>query len=266
MRSFYFALIRNKDHVIFILALIAALFILFSNDSQEITDIRLKVNQLLEFTQIPSVWLQSKVSLQEENSLLREKNIQLKFLLDSMMNQEVENQQLRKMLDFRRKSTNRLLPANIHGKGITSNLSSFSIDVGLEDGVSVNDPVVIPEGVVGKTLIVGEHSSLVQLISDPNFFLSVRVVPDGSVGILSWLDNNRCEVREIPRSAVIKIGDLVYTSAHSDIYPENLPVGKVIAIYDERGSFQKRLTVELFYNVGTLQYAFVIIHEPDEQE
>ena len=119
--------------------------------------------------------------------------------------------------------------------------------------------MVISEGVVGKTVLVGEHSSIVQLISDPDFRLSVRVVPYGAIGILSWSGNNKCDVREVPKSARISIGDLVYTSSYSDIYPPNLPVGKVTAIYDERGSFQKRLTVETFVNIGTLQYVFVII-------
>ncbi|MCK5331709.1 MAG: rod shape-determining protein MreC [Candidatus Marinimicrobia bacterium] len=259
MRSFYFVILRRKDHLTFIIAVALSIIILFSGTTSEIQDLRIKVNSFFSFTRFPMIWMESKRALESQNSELREKNIQLKLLLESMRHLEEENQQIRALLDFQRESYFTLVPATIHGKGITTTLSSFTIDVGYQDGIDINDPVVISEGVVGKTVLVGEHSSIVQLISDPDFRLSVRVVPYGAIGILSWSGNNKCDVREVPKSARISIGDLVYTSSYSDIYPPNLPVGKVTAIYDERGSFQKRLTVETFVNIGTLQYVFVII-------
>ena len=259
MRSLYFVILRRKDHLTFIIAVALSIIILFSGTTSEIQDLRIKVNRFFSFARIPIIWMESKRALEGQNSELREKNIQLKLLLESMRHLEEENQQLRTLLDFQRESYFTLVPATMHGKGITTTLSSFTIDVGYQDGIDINDPVVISEGVVGKTVLVGEHSSIVQLISDPDFRLSVRVVPYGAIGILSWSGNNNCDVREVPKSARISIGDLVYTSTYSDIYPPNLPVGKVTAIYDERGSFQKRLTVETFVNIGTLQYVFVII-------
>ncbi|NQT96714.1 MAG: rod shape-determining protein MreC [Candidatus Marinimicrobia bacterium] len=259
MRSLYFVILRRKDHLTFIIAVVLSTIILFSGTTSEIQNLRIKVNRFFSFTRFPIIWMESKRALEGQNSELRERNIQLKLLLESMRHLEEENQQIRALLDFQRESHFTLVPATIHGKGITTTLSSFTIDVGYQDGIDINDPVVISEGVVGKTVLVGEHSSIVQLISDPDFRLSVRVVPYGAVGILSWSGNNKCDVREVPKSARINIGDLVYTSSYSDIYPPKLPVGKVTAIYDERGSFQKRLTVETFYNIGTLQYVFVII-------
>ena len=50
-----------------------------------------------------------------------------------------------------------------------------------------------PEGIIGKTVQVGEKSSsLVQSISDNNFRLSVRIMPSGAVGILRWHSNSMC--------------------------------------------------------------------------
>ncbi len=264
MRWLYFALHKNKDHVLFILLLVLSVTILFSGHSLEINQLRIRVGEFFSFTELPSTWLSSKRILSAENSRLREKNMQLKLLLESVLNLESENQQLRSLLEFKKKVGWTLVPASVHGKGVATTVTSFKIDVGRQDGVQVNNPVVIGDGVVGKTYLVGETTSLVQLISDPDFRLSVKINPSGAVGILSWLESNRCEIKEIPKSASIKIGDLVYTSNYSDIYPPNLPVGKVVAIYDERGSFQKRLTLETFFNIGTLQYVFVIID--DERE
>ncbi len=264
MRSLYFAILRQKDHVIFIFAVIISVSVLFSDDSPAIKMLRQQVNEMLSFTRLPEVWLETKRSLTRENSELRNQNMQLKMLLDEVLHLEVENQELRTLLDFKRKAPLDLIPATIHGRGITTNFSSFRIDAGRLDGVQVNDPVVIADGVVGKTILVGEDYSLVQLISDPEFRLSVIIAPAGSIGILSWLGNDLCEVREINKNAEINIGDQVFTSRFSDIYPPNIPVGKVVAIYDERGSFQKRLTVELYYSISKLEHVFVVIGQNDQ--
>ncbi len=263
MRFLYFALIRRKDHVTFLVAAILSTFILFSGKTQEVIDLRLKVSNSLMFIRAPIVWIKNKQALESKNADLRARNLQLKLLLESVRHLETENRQLRTMLDFKRDSQFTLVPATIYSRGIASTLTSFTIDVGASSGVTANDPVLIADGIVGKTIHVGENTSIVQLISDPNFYLSVKVVPAGEVGILSWLGNNKCEIREVPKSAKIGIGDLVYTSAHSDIYPADLPVGEVTAIYDERGSFQKRLTVETYFNISVLQYVFVLVDGND---
>ncbi len=264
MRSLYFALLRQKDHVIFIFAFTVSVLILFSDESPAIYMLREQVNSTLSFTRLPKIWFESKRSLNNENAELRNSNMQLKMLLDEVLHLEYENQDLRNLLDFHRKTRLNLLPATIQGRGITTSFSSFSIDVGSNDGVAINDPVVIAEGVVGKAIVVGEETSVVQLLSDPDFRLGVIIEPSGAVGIMSWLGNNKCEIREINKNAHVQIGDQVYTSRFSDIYPPNIPVGEVVAIYDERGSFQKRLTMETNFSISTLEYVFVVIDQADE--
>ena len=58
--------------------------------------------------------------------------------------------------------------------------SSLSIDIGSNLGVSINNPVMTPSGIIGKTVIVGKQESIVQLINDVNFITHLL-----SVGILN---------------------------------------------------------------------------------
>ena len=70
-------------------------------------------------------------------------------------------------------------------------------------------------------------------------------MPSGAVGILRWHDSNVCKVYEVQKNVNINIGDRVITSGFSKIYPPKLPVGSVSGVYDERGSYQKVVNVNI---------------------
>ena len=53
----------------------------------------------------------------------------------------------------------------------------------------------------------------------------------------------------------------VVTSGFSQIYPDDLPVGKVIQLIEERGSFQKVAKIKISPNLGSVLNAFIIIDE-----
>ena len=122
--------------------------------------------------------------LQEETQLLRQKNVQLSLQLESILVDHEENKSLKKLLNFKNESNIGLLAAKVLNMGISSNISSITLNVGSDDGVKDNQPVLVPDGVIGKTLIVGKSTTIVQSIYDPNYRLSVRIYPSGSTGIL----------------------------------------------------------------------------------
>jgi rod shape-determining protein MreC len=169
-----------------------------------------------------------------------------------------ENINLKKLLEYKRKSSYDLVASKILNMGSSSNLSSITINVGSEDGITENLPVIIPEGLIGKTILAGKKTALVQLISDVNYRASVRIFPSGSVGILRFLYDDICEIREVQKNALINLGDGVFTSGFSNIYPPNLKIGSVIEIQEEIGSFQKIVKVRISSKIGSLLNVFVI--------
>ena len=108
-------------------------------------------------------------------------------------------------------------------------------------------------------LFVLRISTLVQSISDVNFRLTVRIFPSGATGILRYLNSNICEIREIQKNAAISIGDNVVTSGFSYIYPDDLPVGEVIELIEERGSFQKVAKIRISPNLSSILNVFIIV-------
>lgn len=264
MRNFYLALIRLRDHIALIIAVILSFLLILTNDSREISIIRGKSNDFFAFFYKPVAWFRSMAIVEEEAALLREKNIQLELQNAAIIELATENERLRQLLEYRRASKLTLLPAQVINKGISSGMSTITIDVGAMDSVKKNCPVLTPNGVIGKTAFVGEKNTLVQLISDRNFRLSVQILPSGAKGILRWLLGDECEIREIQRNSIINVGDYVVTSGFSDIFPKDLPVGRVTATRDERGSFNKIVRVKIDENLGSLINVFVITNQSDE--
>ncbi len=266
MRKIYLAIIRQRDHLVFLFAVIISLTLILSNDSQDVAIFRGKVNDIFSFIYKPVSWLRAMAVVDEEAALIREENIVYSLQIESMRNLAVENQRLREMLNYKRESQLKLLPAKVINKGITVNMNTLTIDVGSHNGIKQNYPVITSKGVIGKTIIVGNQSSIVQILSDVNFRLSVQVMPSGARGILRWVYGDICEIREIQKNSEINVGDRVITSGFSDIFPKNLPVGEVIGMRDEIGSFQKIVSVRFPEQLGSLINLFVIIEQNHEME
>ena len=230
MHNIYLSIVKKKDHLLFVLLVLFSSNILLKNDSPNTLLVRAKFLDSFSFISSPSMWLKTIVQLEEETQLLREKNLQLSLQSEEMIRSYEENINLKNLLDYKKDSNFNLIAAKVLNMGSSSNLTSITINVGSNEDININQPVIIPEGVIGKTILVGKSTSLVQLITDVNYRASVRIFPSGSIGILRYLRDDICEVREIQKNAEIKLGDAVLTSGFSDIYPSNLKIGNVIEL------------------------------------
>ena len=260
MRTFYLIITKHKDIFALIFSIILSLMMLANGDSDNLRLLRSKSNRIFADIYSPITWVRTKALIEEEALLLREKNLQLTFQLESMRHLLDENNRLKRLLNFKRESQLNLYPARVINMGASPHLSSsLSIDIGSNSGVSVNDPIMTPNGIIGKTVIVDDQESIVQLINDVTFRLSVRIKPSGSTGILRWLDKNIYMIKEVQKNSNVEVGNQVVTSGFSDIFPSDLPVGEVINITDERGRFHKSVVVKINENIGSIMNLFVIV-------
>ena len=261
MRNLILFIIKNKDHFAFAVTVTLSVSLLFNRNNDEMSVVRGFSSDIVSFLSSPMVKVKSLAIVSEENHYLREKNLQLRLQLESILYAADENENLRELLDFKRKTKLKIIPASIINKGIQTNIKSLTIDVGKKNNVSTNQAVLTSSGVIGKTIQVGESSAIVQSISDNNFRLSVRIMPSGAVGVLRWFDSNICKVYEVQKNVDVNIGDRVITSGFSKIYPPKLPVGTVSGVYDERGSYQKVINVNIQNDFESIQNVFIVLDE-----
>jgi len=260
MRTLYLILTKHKDIFALIISIILSLLMLVNSETDNIRLLRSKANRIFAYIYSPISWIRTMTLIEEEASLLREKNLQLSFQLESMRYLFDENIRLKELLNFKRESNLKIFPARVINMGASPHLSSsISIDIGSESEVSINDPIMTPNGIIGKTVIVGRNKSIVQLINDATFRLSVRIKPSGSTGILRWLDKDLYLINEVQKNSNVEVGNHVVSSGFSDIFPNDLPVGKVVKITEERGSFQKSVIVKINENIGSIMNVFVVV-------
>ena len=261
MRILYLILLKRKDIFTLVLSVILSLLMLSNGEADNVRLLRSKANRFFTILYSPITWIRSLALIEEEAALLREKNLQLAFQIESMSYLLEDNNRLEELLDFQQESKMTILPARVTNMSASPYVSSLSINIGLESGVEENDPVITPKGIIGKTTIVGDNATIVQLINDVNFRLSVRIKPSGSTGILRWLDGDLYLIKEVQKNANVNIGNKVVTSGFSDIFPNDLPVGEVVNITDERGRFQKSVVVKINENIGSIINLFVIVDQ-----
>lgn len=248
----------RRDWFSLLLSLTVSLLLLSNNDSAEIQILRGKANSILSVLYTPVNWVEGIGTLREENQALSEKALQLSLLNSELLHYKIENERLREMLFYGEQSGLNLVPARVLSTGISPLMTTVNISAGSNHGIRPNLAVVSVDGVAGKTISVGPSTAIVQLMTDYNFRLSVKLENSGTVGILRWKEGNVFEVWEIPKATEIEVGEQIITSGYSDIFPPNLAVGEVTGIIDRAGMLHKIAVARAHTDFTTLGHLFVV--------
>ena len=244
-----------------LICIFLSIFLIFSSENEKVQSFRIYTTDKFSFLYQPFNWIDNQSFLMKRIEVLASENLKLNLENQILSSNELENKRLRAFLDFKAKRDHNFIGSDAISKGTSSNLNAFLINQGSNSGVKKNDPVLSSKGVIGKIIAVSDDHSSVQLISDGNFRLSVKIMPSESEGIMRWKNNQICEIFEVKKTAEVNIGDIVLTSDLSSYFPPNLPVGEVVSIYDKSDSFNKIVRLELYTDLSTINQLFIIIDE-----
>lgn len=184
----------------------------------------------------PFLWMQSSL---HDASVLSENLAELQARLDSAVAElhsrttlAEENRRLRALLDLRTRGGARFVPASALRSGTLGSESMFTLDVGREDGLSVNDPVVDADGLVGMVRQVYARASVAMDWTNPDFRASAMTVDGEVFGIVeprqgSFREADRLVLNGVPYNASVEDGVLVVTSGRGSVYPRGIPIGIV---------------------------------------
>ena len=241
--------------------LLLSFILIFNNDSDSIKNAKINSLDTFSFLYQPFNWLDNQLFLNKKLEVLSSENLRLSLENQVLKVHETENIRYREFLNFKKRENIDFIGADVISKGIIANMSSLLINRGFDDGIVKNLPVLSSKGVIGKITAVSKSSSEVQLISDVNFRLSVKIAPDEVEGIMRWIGEDICEIAELKKISDIEIGDIVLTSNLSIYFPPNLPVGKVVSIFEKSDSSNRVVTMKLFSDLSTLNQLFVLLDE-----
>lgn len=140
---------------------------------------------------------------------------------------ELENAQLRQLINEQVASSSNLLSARVIVDKQSPYLNSFVINIGANKDIKNGMSVLDGENFIGRIVDVNFFSSRVLLVSDLNSKIPVLAEPSATHAILSGHGINKPTLEYLPENHTIKDGDKIFTSGREGIFSPGIPIGEV---------------------------------------
>ena len=158
---------------------------------------------------------------------LKKENVKLKNNISKTGFLELENTQLRKLIEEQVTSNSNLVSARVMLDKQSPYLNSFIINIGGNKNIKNGMEVLDGKNFIGRIVDVNFFSSRVLLVSDLNSKIPVISVPSAHHAILTGHGENVLSLEYLPENHNIRDGDKVYTSGKGGIFSPGIPVGVV---------------------------------------
>lgn len=201
----------------------------------------------------------------EENQVL--KNEQIKYGILLSYNEKIleENRRLQEILKIKEEKNLNLKVAKVNFRNPSNLYTRFYINLGKKDGVKKNMIVLSGETLIGKVGRVYENYSIVDMITSENFNVSA-LTESQMLGIIKGSDEEDgtlyFEANTFQNN--IEIGEKIYTSGISEIYPKGLYIGKVSEIDEDNGELFRSIKVK--NDIDILNMMEVLILMPEDKK
>jgi rod shape-determining protein MreC len=205
-------------------------------------------------------------TLAAENRAYREEIDRLQAQVVQMRELDLENQDLRHLLELRgRAPIGSLVSVNVIAQDPLSLVKAVTVDRGSDDGVTVDLPVITWRGLVGRVVEVHPTTSKVLLITDVNSAVSARIQDPESraTGTVRGTGDGRLIMQYVPRTDQMKSGDLAITSGIGGIFPSGIVVGRILQVRQKDVDVFQEALVEPAVDVRSLERLYVVMRQGD---
>lgn len=196
----------------------------------------------------------------EENKKLKDENIKYNLILTQNKILEEENDRLREILELKSESKYEIKVAKVNFRTPTNLYEKFFIDLGTENGIKKDMLVFSQDILVGKISKVYNDYSLVEMITGENFSISA-ITESGMLGILKGSDEGDGSLYFEPNSfqGELTVGEEIYTSGISDIYPKGIFLGKISEFDNQEGELFRSIKVKNDMDIVDLKEVLIML-------
>ena len=163
----------------------------------------------------------------DENQALRAQVDQLRLEQAALLEDAKQGHRLQELLDFRQKYIYATVPAQVVGTSGSDQSRILTIDKGSKEGLKRDQPVITPDGIVGKLVEVFPHTSQVLEINDQTSGAGVLLEKTRMRGVLRGNAYGQPQIINVLPDDRVKPGEKVVTSGGDQIFPRGLAVGTV---------------------------------------
>lgn len=174
--------------------------------------------------------------LHAENGELQAQALVLQRKLQKMTALTAENIRLRELLNSTEKLDEEASLAEIIGLDPDPFTHEVVINKGVNEGVTVGQPLVDASGVMGQVIAVSRFTSRVLLLSDSRHAIPVQINRNGVRAIAVGTGvTDELELLHLPDTADIVEGDLLVSSGLGGRFPSGYPVATVGEVEHDPG-------------------------------
>ena len=198
-------------------------------------------------------------TLRAENLRLEAEVARLERELIAVREQAAEAGVLAGLLGYARtRPESRYVAARVIGQDVSPFIRSVWIDRGSDGGLQQGMPVVTERGLVGRVAEVYSTIARIQLITDPQSSVNVRLQSSRADGALQAQLNGELWVEAIDQSASVTPGELVLTSGLGGAFPSDIPVGQILTVRKRDYELFQQAVVQPSADVENLLVVLVI--------
>jgi len=203
-------------------------------------------------------FVKEHVHLYDDYSKLKKENNELKNKISETHFLELENTQLRKLIEEQVSSASNLMSARVMLDKQSPYLNSFIINIGSNKNIKNGMAVLDGKNFIGWIVDVSFFSSRVLLVSDLNSKIPIIIEPGAFQSILSGTGRNDGIVQYLKESYLIEENSTIYTSGAGGLFKTGIPIGKI-----EIKESNKEKKVDFFSDFSQLRFVKIMSFEKD---
>ena len=202
-----------------------------------------------------------------DNERLKYENARLRENVHRLEREQVDNQNLRRLLELRETTPGASISAQVVAKEMHEpffRVTRVILDRRAPD-VHPNMPVIAPDGVVGKVLRVAGDSVDVQLTVDAAFGIDVEDERTRARGYVRGTGNParyECKVEMVDSRDEVDVGDLLVTSGKGKWFPGGLPVARVTKVTKRELGRDQEVEASPTVNFSRLDDVLILVTPP----
>ena len=138
--------------------------------------------------------------------------------------------------------------------------NSIIIDKGSSDSIYPDMGVLSPYGVVGVVHEVSQNFASVIPLLHPNSRISAKIMPINQIGAVIWEgeDPRYGYLTDIPVHMEVNIGDSIFTSGFSNVFPKDILIGIVAAKEDHKQSTFQTIKIEFAVPFNKIDNVYLV--------
>lgn len=181
-------------------------------------------------------YFESKQALVRENERLHARLAEVGSAAQGAATARAENERLKALLEIRSRFGGDARAVEVLYTGRDPFTQKLVIGRGREGGVVAGAAVVDADGVVGQVTRVYTAMAEVTLVTDKDHVIPVKFERSGARAVMAGNGAGRApELRFIPPTADVRVGDVLVTSGLDGTYPPGLAVAKVASFERDTG-------------------------------